>query len=359
MKTYFRLQFKTLILLAVALGLVVSSAIVTVWYARRQTASNQTAVVLGEQTEEFYELPGEPPQDLNTLNVLLLGYGGAGHQGGYLADVIQVAHFDFAKQTLKFISIPRDLWVNLPNGQSSKINTALTLGTGQDKIASGAQIAKQMAQIVTGLKIDYFISVDFVGYKRAVGQTLGGLEVEVPETLRDPWYPIEGHQLEPCGHSPQEIAQLTAQYSGFELEKQFPCRYEEIYYPKGLNKMEGQDALNYVRSRHGSDGGDFSRSERQVAVLKAIQKKLFTLEVFKKLPQFFADLSRHTQSDIDWKIAEYLAPALAASRDFEVNNLVLSTQNVFVSGRSSSGQSILKPKDGWDQVNQFVRSQLE
>lgn len=342
---------KQLILAGFLLGLVVSSALVTIWYGKKNKPQATQAEVLGEQTAEIYELPTEPPKDLNTLNILLLGYGGAGHQGGYLSDVIQVAHFDFSKNIIKFISIPRDLWVNLPNGQAGKINSALTMN-------DGAQAAKQMAQIVTGLHIDYYISIDFVGYKRAIGYTLGGLEVDVPETLHDPWYPIEGKQLEPCGHTPEEIAQITNTHSGFELEKQFPCRYEEIYYPKGLNKMEGQDALNYVRSRHGSDAGDFSRSERQVAVLKAIHKKLFTLDIFKKLPKFFADITKHTQSDIDWKIAEYLAPALAKTKTFTIENLVLSNNNVFVSGKSSSGQFILKPKASWTDVNQFVQSQL-
>ncbi len=349
---------KLFVLIGLILGLIVSSAIITVFYLKNQKSNTETPNVLGEQTEVEYEIPSEPPKDLNTLNILLLGYGGAGHQGGYLADVIQVAHFNFSKQTLKFISIPRDLWVSLPNGQSAKINTALTMGSGDDMIGSGAQVAKQMAQIVTGLHIDYFVSVDFVGYKRAVGYTFSGLEVDVPETLHDPWYPIEGKQLEPCGHSPEEIAQITAQYSDFDLEKQFPCRYEEILYPKGINKMEGQDALNYVRSRHGSDAGDFSRSERQVAVLKAMKKKIFTMEVFKKLPKFFADITKYTQSDIDWKIAEYLAPALAKTDSFTTDNLVLSTQNVFVSGRSKTGQSILMPKVGWNEVNEFVQSQL-
>lgn len=349
---------KLFILIGLVLGLIVSSALLTVYYFKNHKTDTQKSEVLGEQTETTYELPSEPPKDLDTLNILLLGYGGAGHQGGYLADVIQVAHFDFDKQTIKFISIPRDLWVNLPDGKSAKINTALTMGSGDNMINSGAQVAKQMAQIVTGLHIDYFISIDFVGYKRAIGYTFKGLEVDVPETLHDPWYPIEGKQLEPCGHTPEEIAQITAQYSGFELEKQFPCRYEEIYFPKGLNKMEGQDALNYVRSRHGSDAGDFSRSERQVAVLKAIKKKIFTMDVFKKLPQFFVDITKYTQSDIDWKIAEYLAPALAKSDSFTTDNLVLSTQNVFNSGKSSSGQFILMPKESWTEVNKFVQSQL-
>jgi len=67
-------------------------------------------------------------KDPSSLNILLLGYGGAGHSGGFLTDVIQIVHFDFEKQKIAFISIPRDLWVQLPSGTSNKINKAFTLG---------------------------------------------------------------------------------------------------------------------------------------------------------------------------------------------------------------------------------------
>jgi anionic cell wall polymer biosynthesis LytR-Cps2A-Psr (LCP) family protein len=324
--------------------------------------NENNAQVLGGTHEQPEYIPVEPPEDLNTLNILLLGYGGAGHQGGFLTDVIQVAHFDFEKGIIKFISIPRDLWVGLPNDKSAKVNTAFSLGNdANDKIGSGAQIAKQMAQTITNLKIDHYIAIDFNGYKRAIGYSLDGIEVNVPETLHDSWYPIEGKQQEPCGLTPEEIADVTNKYSGFELEKQFPCRYEEIYFPKGKNTMEGQDALNYVRSRHGSTGGDFDRSERQVAVLKGIKNKLFSLEIFDELPAFYKDVTKHTSSDIDWEIAKYLSPAIRGSKDYQIDNIVLSTENVFTNSRSNTGQFILVPKAGmnnWSAVHQHVKENL-
>jgi LCP family protein required for cell wall assembly len=322
----------------------------------------QNYSALGKTDGQDGYIPIEPKEKRNTLNILLLGYGGAGHQGGFLTDAIQVAHLNFEKGTTTFISIPRDLWVSLPNNQSAKVNTAFTLGTDpKNPIGSGAEVAKQMAQTITGLKIDYYIAIDFNGYKRAIGYTLGGIEVDVPETLHDAWYPIEGKQQEPCGLTPEEIADVTEKYSGFELEKQFPCRYEEIYFPKGKNIMEGKDALDYVRSRHGSTGGDFSRSERQVAVLKAIKQKLFSLEVFEKIPSFFKDITQHTNTDIDLEIAQYLAPTLKGTKDYSINSLVLSTDNVFTTARSKSGQFILVPKSGdtnWQLVHNYVRDNL-
>ncbi|MBT3249776.1 MAG: hypothetical protein HN846_01620 [Candidatus Pacebacteria bacterium] len=313
--------------------------------------------VLSAQTEvDISEVPAE---ELKTLTVLLLGYGGAGHQGGFLTDVIQLAHIDFEKSQINLISVPRDLWVKLPNNKQAKINTAFTLGADPNKpITSGGQVAKQMATAVTGLQIDYFMAVDFVGFKRLIGQELDGIEVNVPETLDDSWYPIKGEELNPCGMTPEEVAEVTASYSGFNLEKQFECRYEHLYFPQGLVKMEGGDALGYVRSRHGSAGGDFSRSQRQHALLKAIGNKLWSIEALENAPDFFKKTIKHFTTDINLEIVKYLVPALKTTKNFEVKSVVLSTKNVFITSKSSAGAFIVIPKTSWQSVHTYIQQQL-
>jgi polyisoprenyl-teichoic acid--peptidoglycan teichoic acid transferase len=295
--------------------------------------------------------------DVKTLSVLLLGYGGPGHSGAYLTDAIMIAHFNFETKKLAFISIPRDLWVTLPSGKSGKINQAFTMGDRSDMIHSGAQISKQMAEIITGIPIDYFVSIDFVGFQRAIGIELKNITVDVPVTLEDRWYPVLGRELEPCGKTPEEIAELTAKLSGFELEKQFPCRYDHILFPAGKNTMHGSEALAYVRSRHGSPGGDFSRSQRQKALLLGVRDRLFELDALGNIPGFFRQMIAHTNSDIDISMIEFLSPLLRTARDLEVIEVTLSTANVLKTGRSSSGQSIILPKSGmndWGEVKGFV-----
>jgi polyisoprenyl-teichoic acid--peptidoglycan teichoic acid transferase len=306
---------------------------------------------------------GEMPDDVNDLTVLLLGYGGPGHEGGYLADVIQLVRVDFDTKQVALISIPRDLFVKLPSGRQAKINTALTLGSdSKNKLASGGQIAKQMASVVTGLEVDYFIAMDFVGFKRAIGIELQGIEVNVGETLDDKWYPIAGEEQNPCGKSPQEIAALTTSYSGFTLERQFPCRYEHIFFKPGKTRMEGGDVLAYVRSRHGSAGGDFSRSRRQHEVLAGVRDKVLSLDGVKTLPSLFKQLAKHSTTDISLEIVEYLVPALKTAGAFETKSIVISTENVLSSGKSNSGQFILMPKAGsdrWEGTHQFVKNEIE
>ncbi len=300
-------------------------------------------------------------KNLKTLNILLLGYGGAGHQGGFLTDVIQLLSINLETKKISLISIPRDLWVELPNGKKAKINQAFTLGDDPDKrVDSGAEVSKHMAEVVTGLKPQYYIAVDFVGLQRLIGEELGGITVNVPETLEDPWYPIRGEEQNPCGKSAEEISKLTNTLSGFELEKQFECRYEHIYFEQGKQEMQGGDVLAYVRSRHGSTGGDFSRSKRQYAVLLGIRDKILSLDGISKAPELFEQFLGHVNTDLDLAAVKYLVPVLESFSKNEVKQVVLSTDNVFVNGRSSSGQFILEPKtnDDWQSVREFLEKMI-
>lgn len=302
-------------------------------------------------------------KDLKSLNILLLGYGGAGHDGGYLTDVIQILHISFDPPKLALISIPRDLWVTLPNGKATKINQGFTLGDDPNKLLdSGGQVAKTMAEVVTGLPIHYFVAIDFVGFQKLIGENLDGIEVEVAETLDDPWYPIKGEELNTCNMSEDELTQVHDKYSGFELEKQFDCRYEQLHFEKGKIKMEGGDALKYVRSRHGSSNGDFSRSKRQAEVLQAIKNKLLSLDALENSLKVFGDLSRLFSTDLDSKAVEFLTPLLKAVSTANLETLVLSTDNVFINSKSTNGQFILLPQagqDDWSRVHDFIKSKLD
>lgn len=295
-------------------------------------------------------------ENQDSLTVLLAGYGGAGHQGGFLSDVIQVMHINFLQQKISFISIPRDLYLN----EGYKVNAIMSQGMSQKgQINDGLELMSQKISQITGLPIKYFVGIDFVGFKRTIGNELNSIEVEVSQTLDDPWYPIDGAQLDPCGYSPEEIASLTANLSGFALESKFACRYEHIYYPAGKVKMEGHQALAYVRSRHSSS--DYDRSRRQVELLTAIRNKLFELETIKKLPKAYEAMSKHVNTNLDLESAKKLAPLLVNSQEFTIQNINLSPENVLQSSTSQAGAFILLPKAGanqWQEIRTFVKEKI-
>lgn len=355
-----QLSIKKLCMILMPFGILLTA--VSFVFSYRYFNHQPLSLNLTTQTSNIETKPvgtGEPPTQ---LNVLLLGYGGAGHDGGFLTDVIQVVHVDFITQKVAFISIPRDLWVELPSGKSAKINEAFTLGDDPNQLVlSGGEVSKQMASAITGLPIHYFAAIDFVGFQRLIGYTLDGIEIDNPETLDDPWYPLKGEELNTCGMTPEEVAEVSQEYSGFELEKQFECRYEQLHYPQGTLTLEGGDALKYVRSRHGSPGGDFSRSQRQDAVLVGIKKKLASLKALENSSEFYATATEHLTTDLDLASVQFLVPFLENATNFTLDSVTLSTENVLVNAKSTTGQYILLPKTGnqsWESIHQYIQQQL-
>ena len=329
----------------------------------------------------------EKPQKLSTkediqikkiegeINILLLGYGGAGHEGGTLSDSILILNLNTEKKHAALIAIPRDTWIELPIRsdlrQYHKINAAYAIGNDHAKYplkeplyqgeGGGGEMAKYAASQVVGMPIDYFVSVSFDGFSDAI-DILGGIEVDVPVTFDDYFYPVKGLENESCGKSAGEIAELSSTQSGFELEKQFECRYEHLHFDKGKTVMDGESALKFVRSRHSSEhGGDFARGQRQQAVLFGIKDKLLELGAADDAVSFFNKFSDVIKTDIDEEALLSLIASLGNTSDYSVKEVNLTEENVFSATKSLDGQFILIPKLGegiWSGVQSYVREEI-
>lgn len=307
----------------------------------------------------------------DTFNILLLGYGGAGHDGGGLTDSITVASINTKEKEVVLVSIPRDLWIALPvdydNKQNYKINAAYAIGSNDDRYPNkkpiyrgkngGGELAKYAASIVTGLEVNYFISVDFGGLVDAIN-ILEGVEVDVTKPFDDYFYPVKGLENETCGFSGEEIAEFHELYSGFQLEKQFECRYEHLHFEKGLQNMDGETALKFVRSRHSDQyGGDFARSERQHEILAAIKNKLISLEAISQTSLVFNRLIESVSTNLDSKAIEEILTVVGNPLEYETAHIYLTEDNVFYSSSSSGGQFILVPREGvneWDEIHKYI-----
>jgi len=275
------------------------------------------------------------------FTVLLLGHGGAGHSGGALADAIQLLFVAPTSKKATLISIPRDAWVSTPTGEA-KINKAFTVG---QTVNERAESTKMAAAQVTGLPVDYFVSIDFSGFERLVDQ-LGGITVNVPRSFVDHFYPVRGKENDTCGLSIDEIAQLHETHTGFELEKQFTCRYESLKHEKGPTAMDGEAALKFVRSRHSPEhGGDFARGVRQQAVLLAIGEKLLSLRALSRVDQLYEEAAKIVNTDLSLPAAQELVNILGEPSDYDIQTISLG-ENVFNLATSGDGQSILVPAAG-------------
>lgn len=295
-------------------------------------------------------LPTNKPETDNSLNIVLLGYGGANHDGGGLTDSMILANIDPKTQKVNVISIPRDLWVNIPGYGDGKINVAYT---------KGVDVVKTVVQTVTGKKVDYYVSVDFSKFSEII-DLLGGIDVNVPQSFTDEFYPVKGLENETCGKTNDEINALKAKYSDFQLEKQFTCRYEKLVFTKGVTHMDGTMTLKYVRSRHSDTyGNDFSRSERQHAVLLAIKDKVINLNVLSKANPLFNKLVAAIKTDIGIGNIDNVIKPFGDITKYTVNHIYLTDQNALKASSSSAGAYILIPKAGqgnWSEVQSFLKS---
>ncbi|MCX6704516.1 MAG: LCP family protein [Candidatus Woesebacteria bacterium] len=309
---------------------------------------NKTKVSSTPTPDSYTKATPEALKNLKgVFNILLLGYGGAGHSGSSLTDSIIVAHIDTNTKKYALISIPRDLWVQ----GNRKINA--------EGSVNGFQNVASTVQNIIGLPIDNFVSVDFANYSKII-DNLGEISVEVPKTFSDSFYPIPGLENETCGFTAEQINGFKSKYSGFELEKQFTCRYEKIGYGKGPTTLNGTDALKFVRSRHGDS--DFGRSARQFAVLGGIKNKLISLKSLNKLDSTIDLFSKMVRTDLTAGKIKTLINAFGDTSSYTKTEVNLTTENVLNEGKSSDGQYILVPKAGnfnFSEIKNFISANLK
>lgn len=241
-------------------------------------------------------------QSDSRINILLLGIGGGNHDGPNLTDTIIIASLDPKNDKVTLVSIPRDLWMPDLTGASKKINSAYAAGEFIKK-GGGLPLVEAAVGKITGQNIDYGIRIDFSGFVKAV-DILGGLDINIDNTFDDYQYPIDGKEADTCGH-PQDELQALANTSEDQLPSVFPCRYKHLHFNKGFTHMDGETALEFVRSRHASgvEGSDFSRSKRQEKIIKAFKDKALSAQTILN-PSKIINLYETLKSSIDTDIQQ-------------------------------------------------------
>jgi LCP family protein required for cell wall assembly len=124
------------------------------------------------------------------INFLLAGIGGGVHDGPQLTDTIMLASINTRLKTVSLLSIPRDLYVEYPDGGAGRINELYGRGIKAYGQARGIKMLQDKVSEITGEAIDHFLVVDFAGFTKFV-DLLDGLEVTVPDDLVDTEYPNE------------------------------------------------------------------------------------------------------------------------------------------------------------------------
>lgn len=311
------------------------------------------------------------PKEKKVFNTLLLGYGGPGHDGAYLTDTIMFLSADTENKRILLVSIPRDIWVQIPTETEevfmSKINSAYQTGLfienypAVDDSYSGeqgaGQLLKDIIKDVIGQDVDYYVAIDFDGFKQAV-DTLGGVEITVERSFTDPLYPVDGMADDLCGIDPEDTAAFEEQEKIATESPQlaYPCRYETLSFQRGVQIMDGTTALKFVRSRHSAqDGGDFGRARRQQLFLEAVRDKVLSIGFIPKILPLMGDLENNVRTDMPLDVIQRLLGEAASAREYTIKQVVLTTDNYLDHSKSSDGQFILVSKtDDWDALQSDI-----
>lgn len=265
------------------------------------------------------------------VNILLLGVGDKDHAGSELSDSIMVASIDPRNLDTALLSIPRDMYVKIPNLGYDRINAAHAYGE-QNKKGSGPELAKETISSTLDIPIHYFIRIDFSGLKKAV-DSVGGVDIDVKESLYDPEYPCDKNEKRACGFS------LKA----------------------GRIHMDGNLALKYSRCRKGNCGNDFGRAARQQQVMSALRNKAMKASILAnplKIGGMLDVVGEHVKTDLQLGEIQKLAEiSQKIDQDKIINKVIDDSQTGFLVGANMGGASVLKPKTGdYKQIQAFVHS---
>lgn len=279
----------------------------------------------------------------NYTNILILGVPGSTFDGPELTDTIIVLNYNFDKNRAILFGIPRDIWSNT---LKDKVNSAYVYGEAIKK-GGGLTLAKAEIGSIIGMPIQYGIVVDFDDYIKIVDY-LEGITIEVEQTFVDNRYPIKGKEDDDCLG-----------------DEEFKCRYETVKFKKGLNKMDGELALKFIRSRNaiGSEGNDFARIKRQQIVINSIQRKAFDYIGFfniNKMKDFYNLTNGLLEKDITNQQSASILKNIVFARNFKTLKKTIP-DDLFFSPEYSSydGRYVLVPKnDDYSNIHKYVEESL-
>ncbi|MEK7453263.1 MAG: LCP family protein [Patescibacteria group bacterium] len=278
-------------------------------------ASTAVRTVFSFLTNKENEIKGEAK---DRVNILFLGMPGKDNNAPYLTDSIILLSIKPSTNQLAALSIPRDLLIYLEKEKRySKINS-LFIENEKDP-----ELIEKTIQKITGQEVNYYIALDITVIEKTI-DALGGLNVFVSKDIYDPTFPTPGFGTEL-----------------FEVKQ-------------GWRYFDGKTVQKYLRTRY-SQEGDFSRMEQQQAVIEALRKKMFGLNLFLDMPTLFSifkTVSGNTQTNISNYEIERLYTLIKNISYDKIKNVVLnggSKDAILITDTFSFGDQkgfILKPRAG-------------
>jgi LCP family protein required for cell wall assembly len=186
-------------------------------------------------------------------------------------DTMMLLTIDPVAMTAGMLSIPRDLWVEIPGFEHNRINTAYFLGETNNLPGGGAGLAMKTVENVIGVPIQYYAILEFSTFEKLIDE-IGGIDVLVKERVK----------ISPIGRT-------------------------SIWLDAKPYHLDGPEALAYARARK-TDGGDFDRAERQQQVALAIRDRVIGFDMIPTLVAKAPTLYQQLKTGIKTNLIDPNAP---------------------------------------------------
>jgi LCP family protein required for cell wall assembly len=251
--------------------------------------------------------------------VLILGLDRRPGEGNVVrSDTMVLATICPPEPCIALLSAPRDLYVDIPGHGANRINTAHFWGEN-DAEGGGPTLAMQTVAQNFGVPVHHYVRVDFDGF-RAIVDAVGGVELVVEEAIVDDEYP-------------------TADYGTTRIE-----------IPAGAQRMDGETALRYARSRHGSS--DWDRVRRQQQILIALAQRLLEPRVWPRLPLVYHTVMNNVETDMTGWDLLLLAPTLYRAGPDSIEHHVIGA-DMTQPWTAPNGGAVLLPQ--WETIHPLVQ----
>jgi len=269
----------------------------------------------------------EPWDGASRVTLLLMGLDyndwRAG-EGPPRTDTMMLLTIDPLSLTAGMLSIPRDLWVNIPGFEYGKINTAYQLGEAYDMPGGGPGLAVDTVERLIGVPVQYYAQVDFTAFVRFIDE-IDGVKINVPVEI---YVDVYDDQKE-----------------------------GGVWIHEGVQTLPGDLALAYARARN-SEGADFDRAQRQQQLVIGIRDQLLRWDLLPKLvskaPVLYQELSSGVNTNLSLDEVIQLAWLAQQISENSIYKGVIGKEQI-VFGKSPDGLDVLKPMP--DQIR-ILRDQI-
>ena len=261
-------------------------------------------------------LPNWDKQD--RINILLIGTDYREGDEYSRTDSMIIASIDPKTKTVGILSLPRDIRVNIPGYGPEKLNAAYIYGDYDKKPGGGIGLLERTILNNFGVQIHYFASVNFQGFVKIV-DAFGGVTVDPQYAIVDDAYPTETYG------------------------------YTSLYFPAGVQHLDGKTALQYARTRHADL--DFGRSQRQQEVILSLRQQALKGNLIQNFYKLLDALKGSVQTDLQQQQIAQLANLGLAIPDGGINPITL--QDLLVGKIEDDGAYYLV--GDWSQIRARVR----